>query len=315
MMDNKYDIITKWLPPYKNWTSEVAINRPDEHLDVICLCSGKTGGTSLYRSFASMGLNVLHVHSTPYFLKSVVKKSAPYEGFSIMDVVNYLNTKIDEPLLVVDVFREPLSRKISAFFQTLRRKHMITINELCGFSYTWQEFHDYYCDHIVELINIFNFHYLLAFENYYSYEFWRDDGLDITSNHFNAENKYSIIDHRDKRYLLLRFDNLSDWEEIIQSIGYENFKLQKGNISLDKDYSRLYQLFKSNYFIPDRVLLGLLDAKHGHRLHTFYTDAETAQIKQQWIKKTLPDLFNLKLNSGDYRSAIDELKLRYPRKI
>jgi hypothetical protein len=203
-----------------------------------------------------------------------------------MDYLNYINKKRSRDLIIIDIFRDPIERKISAFFQNLEQIHLWEINKIDGVQRKWNEFLAFYMNDTEKLIKIFNDKYILKKENYYSYDEWRHDGLRIDKHIFDQKKKYTIINHNNKKYFLLRFDQISKWEDIFTRNGFENFKLISSNISGAKNYSDLYNKFRKKFFFGNSKIIDLIfDKHHKNRYETFLTKEEIRQLKAKWYSK------------------------------
>ena len=113
--------------------------KPDKllkNLNILIFCSGKSGGTTLCKTFKNNGYTVLHMHSST----SIGIFNPDYYDLtklSIFDIINYNANK--HKLYIIDSYRNPIERKISSFFQN------INLNAP-----------NYKTQNIYELIDIFN---------------------------------------------------------------------------------------------------------------------------------------------------------------
>lgn len=294
----KFNKIEKWLPPKSKWSKEANFNHKT-YFDVYCITSGKSGSTSIFESLSKMGNSAIHVHTTNYFLRHVVRKPRPpYANFSIMDYVNFEMSKSNHNPLLIDVIRDPLSRIISAFFQNLHihykpicRWHRMDLN--------FQEFIEFFTLQPKFLIRYFNNHFVLKLENYVGCEEWLGDGLDIYSLNFDKNKPFQQIDHNDKTFLLLKFTEINNWSVHFRDLGFSNFELVSANESQKKTYGNLYNEFKKQYQIPDILLEIIYDFIFSNRLNLLYTRKEIGDMKSKWQDRVnglnpVPSHFNWK---------------------
>ena len=307
--------IHDWLPPISQWSREVFINEPSRSIEIFCLCSGKTASTSLFNSFAALGYNVMHVHSTQYFLSRIVRKAhVPYAGFSIIDFINYSMELSNKPIIVIDVFRDPIERKISAFFQGLQRVFMKKINNIYNEELSWLQFKMKYFENINDLIEIFNKYFLLFHENYYAHDEWTLDGYNFDLYPFDSQMKYSRYEHRNKFYFLLRFDDLKNWSKIFRRYGFDNFSLATQNISSGKDYSGLYQRFRENFFFPSSIYPEIMfNHLHFNKYRLFLSSQEMNILKAKWEDKVIGKSRTKKLHNTkeDYKKIFFDFRNAY----
>ena len=88
----------------------------------------KVGSTSLVSSirlFASNKFSVLHLHDEE--MLKVICNLSPNSNITINDIIQY-NKSIGKNVYVIDVYRSPIERKISAFFEKIGAYHFNNID-------------------------------------------------------------------------------------------------------------------------------------------------------------------------------------------
>ena len=265
------------------FSPEVSFNEKSKFsiLEVFIYASGKTASTSLFESFKSMKKNCIHMHSSEYYLNNILKLPL-YDNFHMMDYINYLAINRTPRILVIDIFREPIARKISAFFQ-----HFDRFNYLDKGFKSFDDMKNYYMNNIDELITIFNDDFLIVRENYYAFDEYKRDDVDIRKLSFSHKKKRIHFKHNNKKYLIIRFDDIKKWNEIFQEIGYEDFNLISANTTESKDIAELNKKFKDNYFIPKIHLDTIYLNKHNEVLKQFYTKDEFNDKYNYWLEKSI----------------------------
>jgi hypothetical protein len=85
------------------------------NIDIFVYCGGKCGSSTLHTTFKNNGYNSYKIHDNNYFkfLCNTFKKDFDKTIFDVID----FNTKHGKPIYIIDSYRTPIERKISAFFQ------------------------------------------------------------------------------------------------------------------------------------------------------------------------------------------------------
>jgi len=287
-MVSKNDSIFKYLDEI-TYPNRDAMQKNFFH--VFVYASGKTGSTSLHKSFYEYGLSSMHTHSSKYFEERVIREKLG-DHFILMDYINHLAKKAKNTLLIIDIVREPISRKISSFFQSMTTYLEFPTNlpkNMAKFQgFPLDKLLEHFSDNIGEMIELFNNDYLLKRENYYSFDEYDRDGVSIRSRNFDFSNNRMFFLHNSKRYLILRFEDINMWEGIIQSIGYPNFRLVEENLTEKKKISKLNNQFKEHYKIPKTTLdyIYLNEKMHAEVLAIFYTQEEQENYYNYWLEKS-----------------------------
>jgi hypothetical protein len=144
----------------------------------------KVGSTTLVTSFrmsCARKVNVLHIHDET--MLSVITGIKNNDNITVNELINY-NALIGKNVVVIDVYRNPLERKISEYFELLTCYHFNTSeNNLSNYK--------------LELL-IKRFNSLFPFLGSSDYFFEKYD-IDVPDN-FDFDNKF---DHLVLRYLEL----------------------------------------------------------------------------------------------------------------
>lgn len=307
----KLTLIDKWLSSTEQWNMDYISLEDKNYLDVVCNVSAKSGSTSLHEGFIELNKSSLHIHGTRHLLEGVWKrKNPPFQDFSYFDYLDYLKeNNPEQKTLIVDVVREPISRKIAAFFQNLiiSKDRIIQISKNIALPMNFNQFIEYFLENTSELVAIFNKHYLLKLEQYYSFYEWEKVGVNVLDQQMDDQSKtwFQVKDWR--QFLILRFDEIKDWSKTIQDLGFENYSLPQKNNANEKIYGQLYNQFKSEYQIPMTYLNLIYDFSYKDVLNHFYTKEEQDQLKQKFktysdskIQKVVNDF-----DSQDYLNNFD----------
>lgn len=195
--------------------------------NVIIYQFGKVGSSTLTETFKQY----IETTNTHYFKKELLKKKT----------------------LVINVTRNLFDRNISALFQCInskpRKKDYIIpyngkhIREGC-LLYTEKR-------NINELTTFFrniNINKLLKirYKNWYSY-FNEQLNVNIFSDDFDFKKKYAIYETPNITTIILRFEDIKEWNNIFGNIFTDNINIKTLNLTNNKPIYNLYNDFKKNY--------------------------------------------------------------------
>ena len=216
----------------KNANSSIGLSDEKIRNIVFVYTPPKVGSTTLVSSIrlsASYKFRVIHLHD-----EDMLFVLTGLTGITIDEIIKY-NKYIGRNVYVIDVYREPLERKMSEFFDKLASFH---------FNNTADKVNKYNVNRlIVRFNNIFN--YIANGDHYF------DKLTDVTKpNEFDFEKKYLMQKVFDISYIKLRLRDSAQWGKILSNIlGAE--------ITIINDYETdktplkdLYQRFKAVYKIP-----------------------------------------------------------------
>lgn len=231
---------------------------------VFIYCSGKSGGSSLYDTFKKYFITS-HIHNAKFFYELINNSNENYEN----NIFSYIEKSIEkyDDIYFIDSYRLPLERSISSFFQGIELilpdyKNMNINNMIDNYNTYWINNEDYYS--IDEIFNYFNF-----------------EGF----NNILKTYLYKQINYKNKRihFILLRFEKINEWNEILSTIFNKNIILENKNNSKDKNYYKEYELFKDNYYINETIYEKIINDKH----FLLYNSDETIENYKKKLKLLL----------------------------
>src|SRR3989338_6062816 len=244
-----------------------AINRESDlekyrNIKYIIFTGGKTGGSTLSTCLKDS----LHVHCY-YHMWQQHPALAKY-GIGVKDLINYIYTKTGKKVLILSAYRDPVSRTISAFFE----KYEINIRKKNA---TLQE-----------QLAVFNDNFFMDQEEYHPYLDKENlMGLNIYEKPFNKVKGHTVYENDKIKLLLLKFDIINKWKDIIplylDKNSISDFIYIKSNISTDKWYSSLYKNFKNNFYTTN-YLLDLKIKNNFELLNYFYTPQQRSALLSIW---------------------------------
>ena len=231
--------------------------------DVFVLCGGKCGGSTLANTFQKNNYKTTHVHS-------INCKGAFYSDINLdMGLFNIIDYSCqNKKIIIVDSYRTPIERKMSAFFQHIE-----------------QLLPNYKTLQMETIASFFNDNILKKEEEYHS--------INIALNHygiplfekFDFVNKYNIIENNNKVFIKLLFNNIDEWEDILSNILGTKIKLHPQNLTTNKAIYDIYKKFKNNYKLPsDYNIYSILNDRE---FKIYNTPEQQEEYINKWNLKTL----------------------------
>ena len=241
------------------------IDNSFKNIQVFVYCSTKCGSMTLYKTFGQY-YKSFHVHNQDDFLNFYKQTK-----YTIFDVIDY-NSKTNSNIYIIDVYRTPIERKMSSFFQSI------------------EKFYPNYkkCNKIRDLITYFNNNCLYNIEEFQSIdEIMKYYGLDEFTS-FDFEKKYNMVTKNNIHFIKLRFNDIDIWDKILSNIFKMNITIIKDNISENKDYRHVYKLFKKYYYIPNHYFN--VSLKNDKYFKVYTTEEEKDMYFKKWSERLLPNL-------------------------
>ena len=75
-----------------------------------------------------------------------------------------------------------------------------------------------------------------------------------TFTDFDFKNKYNILKKDNIIFIKIRFNDISEWSDILSTIFGKNMKMYNNNLTNTKNINKLYNEFKENYRVPEKYL-------------------------------------------------------------
>lgn len=230
---------------------------------------GKVGSSTLYNSLKKYFFpnNIFHIHFIDQGNLKNVNDS--FQFLLALRLKKRLNRYKKKRIFIISIVREPIQRDISSVFQNLTKIFKKPFNEIQK----------------LEVIN-----YLHSnvdhqfFDHWFINEFEKVLGINLTTYDFNKSKGYMIINHENKRILLIRLDKLNGniYDALKDLINLEDIKLLNENVSHKKNYHNLYTSVLSSYSPSIEKVNNIYNSKY---VRFFYSDEEISQFKEKWLKK------------------------------
>lgn len=222
-----------------------------EHQKVFVFCSGKCGSCTLLTTFKSNGMKSIHIHG----LAQYNNQNHKLPLFEFMDM-----SKQGEPVVVIDVYRLPVERKISSFFQNNDTEKPIQ-----------------------ELVRAFN----EQFKNIESYHSINDvfDHYKIPRfSSFDFKKRFITKTEQNMVFIKLHFNDISNWGSILSNAMGRPITIVSNNRSSEKTYYETYTRFKQQYKIP-KEFLSIVE--NDPEFHIFNTPQEKKAYIEKWTANSI----------------------------
>jgi hypothetical protein len=223
----------------------------------------KVGSTTLVTSLrVSLGksFNTIHIHDE--IMLSVL---TGIKDVKINDVLNYLSKK-GKNVYVIDVYRTPIERKMSEFFEKISPYHFNnTAKNISGYS-------------IKRIIYRFNkiFPHIENGDHYFEEYEIKEPIL------FDFNKKYTIQEINNIKYIKLRLSDSHLWGSILSNIFQSEVVIINDYKTEDKDIGNLYKKFKNEYKLPSNYFELIKNNKY---FNFYLTEQERRNYLNIWSSK------------------------------
>lgn len=228
----------------------------------------KVGSTTLVSSLRlSLGknFNIIHIHD-----EVMLSVLTGITDVKINDIINYLLNN-GKKIYVIDVYRTPIERKMSEFFEKISPYH---------FNNSEENINSYSIERIIDRFNKV-FPHLENGDHYF-------DNYNIQNIiSFDFENKYTIQEQNNAIYIKLRLCDSHLWSNILSKIFQTDIILITDYKTESKSIGQLYKKFKSEYKIPINFYNEIQNCKY---LNFYYNEKERNNYLEAW-KSKLTDKF------------------------
>ena len=201
----------------------------------------------------------------------MLKVLAHIQNITINELILF-NKYLGKDVYVINVYRNPIERKISSFFEKIGSYHFNTEDRLVNMY------------KINKVINRFN--------DIFSHIGLGDHFLDkydiINPPAFDYQKKYLLIKQNDINYITLRLKDSLLWGPILTNIFGFKICIVKDYESKNKPIKDLYNNFKQHYKIPKNLLDDIMQCKN---FNYYFSEEEKNKYFNEWfIKSSEPRL-------------------------
>lgn len=253
----------------------------------------KVGSTTLVSSLRiSLGNthNIIHIHD-----EIMLHILTGINNITINEIIYYL-TSINKNVYVIDIYRTPIERKISEYFEKLSTIH---------FNNTEDNINNYSLE---KIINRFNnlFPYLENGDHYHDKYNINEPIL------FDFNNKYTLQTINNINYIKLRLIDSNIWNNILSKIFNKDIIIVNDYLTQNKTIGKLYNNFKKEYKIPINFLDNINNCKY---LNFYLNDEEKNNYINKWknnscnyFKPYTLEQFNFYINLSLENQFIDNIQ-------
>ncbi len=246
------------------------------HLDYLVYSSYKSGTQTLTNTLKSNGFKCKHWHR----MRNYRLQKGQFRPY----LRRYLK-KNNEKLKVITVFRDPMKRHASSFFQgygakPLRLKEVKSKKETLVYKLKTKELQEKY---IAELRDksLIGFHESL-------HEIFEELQISADDLNYDKEKQFGVFENRFIKLFFFEFDTLfNNFEHLLQEITQHPIAKNDSNISEAKWYGKKYADFKSSLVIPEDIITEVYQAKRD-LINLFYDkqfDNKLSQALTKYEKK------------------------------
>lgn len=221
------------------------------NLDYLVYSSHKTSTQSLSFTLRNNGFKCKHCHN----LKHIGLKSG-----SFLDYLKRYSKKNNKKLDVITVFREPLERHMSSFFQGYGTRPL-QVKEVKDKSETIiykKSIHDLQEIFVSELSS----QTLIGYRDSI-HEICNELNVSVGDlNSMQKEEQYNLYETEYIKLYLFRFEVLiNNFERLLSEISNKKLKIEQANTSDLKWYKDIYSDFKSTIKIPSNIISQTYESK------------------------------------------------------
>lgn len=246
--------------------------QPTDYRDIVVLyCPEKVGSTTIVSSLrisASDKLMVFHTHDN----KIADLLNSPVDTINVSDMIlnnNIINPKTNQfrKIYIIDIFRTPIERKISYFFQKISEIH---------FNNSEPNISNYPIEKIFKRFNDIFMH--MSEIDYYN-ECYNCKKIKT----FDFDKKYVMEEINNVVYIKLRLQDSEYWGDILSEIFKTKIYLIHDYDTSSKHIGELYKKFKNEYRLPFNYYKLIENNK---TLDIYMDPIEKTKYLASWSKKT-----------------------------
>ena len=228
----------------------------------------KVGSTTLVTSIrisAAEKFIVIHIHN-----EDCLSVLTGIKNITINDLILY-NSYIGKNVYVIDIYRSPIERKISTFFEYI----------YMHFNNSLDEINKYPLDKLITRFN--NLFPHIANDDYYFEKY----NIEI-SKKFDFNNKFLITTQNYVKYIKLRLKDSNEWGSILSDLLETEIVVVNDHETNNKVIKDIYTKFKEEYKLPENLYELIKNDKY---LNYYYSADEINIYMNEWSNKT--NYFNI----------------------
>lgn len=225
----------------------------------------KVGSTSLVSSLrlsVSHKFSIIHIHD-----EVMLHVFTGIKEITINELIEYNANILGKEVYVIDVYRTPIERKMSEYFEKLSPYH---------FNNSEENLNNYNVQRIIRRFN--NLFPHLGKKDYFLEQY----NIQVPSA-FDFEKKYLYVLEKGVHYIKLRLtDSLTHWGKILTTLLDHVVVIVEDYETSNKKIGKLYEAFKNAYKLP----LTYYEELKKDKFLEFYCDVqEKRAYLEKWQKK------------------------------
>lgn len=254
------------------------IKKGDKRKLIFIYTPPKVGSTSLVSSFricCIKKVHVIHIHD-----ETMLKAIGINSDVSINDIIRY-NAYLGRDVWVIDVYRSPIERKMSVFFEKIGSLHFNNDDKIVN---------NYGLPLVTKRFNN-------IFEHIGNGDYFLDNfELPNLPDHFDNINNYLLVEKNKVKYIKLRLMDSIKWGSILTKLIGVNIEIVKDYEGENKDIGKIYGNFKKSYKIPNNYLDVIKNDKY---LNYYLSESEKNDYIRKWCEKVSENFIGY--NSQEYK--------------
>jgi hypothetical protein len=224
----------------------------------------KVGSTTLVSSLRlslGAGFSVIHIHD-----ETMLQVLTGITNVSINDIIKHL-ADIGKTVHVIDVYRTPIERKMSEFFEKISPYH---------FNNSEENINKYSIRRVTERFNN-------VFPHLENGDHYMDKYNLPTPAEFDFNKKYLVQKVNNVTYVKLRLCDSAMWGGFLSAIFGSEVVVVTDYQSSQKIIGDLYARFKNEYVLPANFLETI---RNCNQMRLYYSEEERKQYLDMWSAKT-----------------------------
>lgn len=231
---------------------------------------GSTSIVSSLRLFAVEKIDIIHVHD-----ETMLQVLSGVKDLTVNDWIDY-NSKLGKQVYVINVYRQPIERKMSTFFEKIGTFH---------FNVRDEELHKYSSQLLVQRFNNILMHIGNGDHWLHQYNIPISSSF-LFSNVPSTYLQHNEVCHRGVKYITLRLQDSDHWSGILSKWIGLKIKMVRDYEGASKPIKDIYADFKRMYKIPINMLVELVQSPE----FTYYhSPEEQAAYYNMWVSKSTSD--------------------------
>ena len=242
----------------------------------------KVGSTTLVSSLRiSLGnaFSVIHIHDDV-----MLHVLTGINNITVNEIINYISQK-GKNVYVIDVYRTPIERKMSEFFEKLSPYHFNNLEE---------NINKYSISRVTDRFNKL-FPHIGVGDHYF-------DKYNIKNPApFDFDKKYTVQYINNIKYIKLRLHDSKMWGNILSSIFKQEVVLISDYQTKNKHIGDLYKRFKDEYRIPFNYIELVKSCKY----FNFYFSHEERNLYINNLKNKCVNVFATPYTNEEYKFYVN----------